>query len=269
MTSRKAFFITFFISLSIMMGAYGLLYLSLTYNTSPAGTPQQGVPIARPSVNDSKTILMEAGDEQKFYFLLKFNRIQSKISILSISPDYVYQSTGRSLEQSAARAGIMQCVLDTKQEFGINIDYYLSLSWDQAGRITKNFTDFGLRELGENLPATVKNYLLKNAEKLDTRSLVNMLKKAETFLDNDLGLAFLNETAYLLLFHNGRELYSLTSQQFRNSYSSLSTNINTENLKGFERILTFLDPTVTTYYRNVITAHDTDAHSKVSRAILE
>ena len=269
MTPKKAFFTTFAVTLSVMLAAYGLLYLSLSHSTSPAGTPQQGVPVVRPSVNDSRTIFMEAGDHQKFYFLFKFNRIQSKISVVSISPDYVYPSVGRSLQQSAARAGIMQCVLDTKQEFGINIDYYISCSWRQAGQIIKNLTDFGLDELGEKLPVTIRNYLLKNADKLDTRSLINVLEKTENFLNNDLGLAFLNETAYLLLFHNGQELYSLTSQQFTNAYSSLSTNINAENLKGFERILIFLDPAVTTYCRNVITSQDADAHSKITQAILE
>ena len=269
MTPKKAFLTTFIVTLSVMMTVYGLFYLSFTGRSRAAGTPQQGVPVMHPSAEDSKTVFIEAGNDAKFYFLLKFNRIQNKISILSISPSYVCTSTGRSLKEAKNRAGVMQCILDLQQEFGININYYISCSWKQLGSIIDNLTEFGIEELGEKLPVPIKNLLMKNAEKLDTRSLINILERAETFLDNDTGIAFLNETAYILLFYNGDDIYSLTEKNFRNIYSNLTTNINTEDLNRFSRIFRFLSPATTTYYRNVITAQDTQAAEKINRAILQ
>ena len=269
MTPRKAFFTAFFISLSIVLSAYSLLYFAIENQTDTASTPKQGVAISTPLPDDTRTILLEAGNKTKFYFLIKFNRIQSKISIVSISPSYVYPSCGRSLSQSRQRAGIMQCVLDTKEEFGINIDYYISCSWQQAGRIIPGFRDFGTGRLGRNLPPVVKKFLLENAEKIDIRTLINALDKAEYFLRTDTGLAFLNETAYILLSENGENLYENTSGNFRKIYSTIETNINTEDLQKLERILKFLSPAYTTYCRNIITAQDPSAHRKISRAILE
>ncbi|MBQ8604516.1 MAG: hypothetical protein IJ410_06715 [Oscillospiraceae bacterium] len=270
MTGRKAFFITFVTTLSLMMTAYGLLYLVVDHRVTETDTPQQGIAVAQPGVHDTRNLMVCVGDEDcRFFFVFRFNAPQSKISVVSISPSYKYSSTGHSLDTSMEKAGILQCVMDTKQEFGIEIDNYLCCSWEEMRTIIQDFTDFGIDQLGENLPLPIKKLLLKSAEKLDSDSLINALEKRNAFLDNELGLAFLNECAYLLLYANGENLDEYAGKRLKDCYSLLDTNINTRSLKDYRRIVRFLDPAVTEYVREVIIAGDTDAAAKASRAFLE
>ena len=155
--------------------------------------------------------------------------------------------------------------MDTEEEFGIEIDNYLCCDWDEMRTILQDFKDFGIDTLGENLPQSIRGLLLKNAEKLDADSLINAVEKREKFLDNQLGLAFLNECAYMLMYANGENLYSYAGNRLKECYSLLDTNINTETLKDFQRILRFLDPETTEYIREVVTADDNRATEKIKR----
>ncbi len=270
MTGRKAFFITFVTTLSFMLAAFGVLYLMLERDIIETDTPQPGVAVAQPGVRDTKNLFIAAGDKEcSFFYIIRFNAPQSKISVVSVSPSYVYPSTGRSLAQSMDKAGVLQCVMDTKEEFGIEIDNYLCCSWDEMRTILKDFQDFGIEHLGGSLPRSVQKLLLKSAEKLDADSLINAVEKRGKFLDNELGLAFLNECAYMLIYANGENLYNYAGQRLKECYSLLDTNINTETLKDYQRIIRFLDPAVTEYVREVVVAGDNQAEEKISRAFLE
>ena len=125
MTGKKAFLITFVTTLSFMLAVFGLLYLMLDKDIIETDTNQPGVAVA-PGVYDTKNLFVCAGsDECRFFFVLRLNAPQSKISVVSVSPSYVYPSTGRSLSQSMEKAGVLQCIMDTEEEFGIEIDNYL------------------------------------------------------------------------------------------------------------------------------------------------
>jgi len=244
------------------------LYFFLDRNVSETDTAQKGIPVKQPMADDTKTIFLHTGsDRRPFFFLFKFNAIQSKVSIVSISPDYRYSHTQRTLKQSMEKAGVMQCVLDTKEEFGINIDYYISCGWKHLGEIIQDFDEFGIDELGDRLPVPLKNFLLKEAEKLDTDSLINAIVRREGFLNNDVGLAFLNECAYILVKYNGENLPRYAGRRMKSAYTDIDTNINTEVLKKLERIVTFIDPKISEYVCEVITAADSNAHRKITRAI--
>ncbi len=270
MTGRKAFFITFVTTLSIMLAAFGVLYLMLDRNIIETDTPQPGVAVLQPGVRDTRNLFLCVGSEDcSFFYIIRFNAPQSKISVVSVSPSYIYPSTGRNLTESMEKAGILQCVMDTKNEFGIEIDNYLYCSWDDMRNILQDFQDFGIAYLGENLPYAIQKLLLKSAEMLDADSLINAVEKRGKFLDNELGLAFLNECAYLLIYVNGENLHDYAGRRLKEFYSLLDTNINTESLKDYQRIINFLDPAVTEYIREVIIAEDNQAEEKINRAFLE
>lgn len=269
MTGKKAFFITFVTTLSFMLAAFRGLYLLLGRKTTRAGTDQPGVAIA-PGVHDTRNLLVCAGDDQcRFFFLIRLNAPQNKISIVAVSPSYVYEKTGRSLSQSMEKAGILQCIMDTKEEFGIEIDNYLYCHWDEMRTILQDFDDFALDYLGENLPRSIKSLLLKNAEMLDADSLINAVEKGRKFLDNELGLGFLNECTWLLMYANGENLHNYAGERLKQCYSRLETNLNTRALKDYQRIIRFLSPATTQYIRRVITPADTRAGEKITRAFLE
>lgn len=253
-----------------MLAAFGGLYIVLRHRSRSAGTPQQGVAINQPTVNDTRNLFVSVGDDNsRFFFIFRFNAPQNKISVVSVSPSYIFSTTGRSMAQSMEKAGVLQCVMDTEGEFGIDINNYLHCDWDDMRDILQDFTDFGLERLGENLPAILKSLLLKNADYLDPDSLINAVEKAGRFMDNELGLGFLNECAYLLLYTNGENLDKYAGDRLKESYSALDTNLNTRSLKDYRRIIRFLDPAVVEYVRRVITAGDTEALTKASRAFLE
>lgn len=262
MEQRKVFFAAFFVTLSIMAAALGRLYLSLRLKPSPAGQRRQGVPMAKISPDDSKSLMVEIdGEDFAFYFIFKFNALQNKIGILGISPSYELESAGGSLTQSRQKGGILQCILDIQQEFGVNIDYYLTLSCEDLSRLIGDFKDFGLDRLGENLPRPVKSLLLKGAQRLDGKSLVNALELAGGFLDNEIGLAFLNEAARRLIENNLENLSRLTGDKIKENYSNLSTNLNVQAIEKLERIVGFLSGGAD-IHRQVIVKGDKAAKEK-------
>lgn len=262
MSRRKAFFASFFVSMIVVLAGFGILYGLMGTGAKETDTPQKGVPVTRPGTEDSKTLLLCVGDEHRYFFIFKFDALQNKIGIGAISPQYEF-SAGGSLADSLQKAGIMQCVLDLQEEFGIGIDYYLQCSWSQLGKITEELTEFGVEELGENLPLTVKNYLLKGAEMLDGKSLANAAAKAEAFLDNELGLAFMNETAWCTVKYNLENLSEQCGEAVKKNYSNLITNLNTEDLQKMERIMKFLAVSHLDYPREVIMKGDSRRQEKM------
>lgn len=248
-----------------MMLAFLFLYFTISMSAKETDTPQKGVAAVRPGVEDSKSIFVQIGDDETyFYFIFKFNALQNKVSVMTISPSFIFSKTQRTLEQSRQKAGVLQCVVDTEEEFEVGIDYYLSCSWRQIAAIMHDFTDFGIAELGENLPLTVKNFLLKGAENLDGDSLVNAVKMAQKFLDNEIGLAFLNESAYMLIKTNLNSLPQTAGLQIKQNYSKLDTNINTQALERFNKIINFLADSQPDYVREIIIKGDERACEKAA-----
>ena len=191
MTGRKAFFITFVTTLSIMMAAFGGLYLMLDRDIIETDTPQPGVAVTQPGVRDTKNLFVCVGEEETaFFYIIRFNAPQSKISVVSVSPSYIYPSTGRSLTRSMEKAGILQCVMDTKEEFGIEIDNYLHCTWDDMRNILQDFEDFGIEYLGENLPYAVQKLLLKSAEMLMQTVLSTLWRSGTDFWTMSWGWRF-------------------------------------------------------------------------------
>ena len=157
--------------------------------------------------------------------------------------------------------------MDIETEYNIIIDYYLQCSWQQIGRIVKNMKDIGISSFGENLPDSIKNYLLKGIDKLDGKSLVNAAEKASGFLDNEIGLAFLCYSRQILI-ENNIEIFSEQAENvIKDEYSGLVTNINTSRLNRMDRILDFLSVADVHYKSEIITAQDTAGKEKINNII--
>lgn len=270
MNGKKAFFTAFFTTLSLALICYAILYFAAAPSSQQTDTRKKGIPMATPGPQDSSTVFVSVGDDDgRFFFIVKFNGFQGNVSVVSVSPSYIYPAAQRTLEQSMEKAGIMQCVLDTKEEFGINIDYYINCSWNGMRKLLRDFSEFGIEELGKDLPPVIKGFLLKEAEKLDADSFINAAEKRNRFLDNEIGLAFLNEGAYLLLKYNGEKIPDCIGRQIKANYSSIDTNINTEALKGLERILGFIDPNIAEYRREIIISEEKEGKEKIKQALQE
>ncbi len=267
---KRVFFKSFFITLGIMLACYRGLYFSLSGRSRPADTNRTGVPINRPGPGDSRTLFAAVGDEDvQFFFIVKFNGFANSVSVISLSPSYILPSKGRSLSQSMQMAGVLQRVVDVKEEFGINVDNYLSCTWDGARELLGDFTEFGIEELGESLPPVIKTLLLKSRENLDADSMINAVEMAGPVLDNRLGLGFINEGVYLLIKYNIRSLCPMAGRRLKANHSGIDTNINTGILKDYERVINFIEPTITEYHRRVITADEANGPEIVKEAVKE
>lgn len=265
MNGRKTFIYSFLISSLFVMVIFGGVYMAISSKSQQAGTPQEGVPMGRPSVEDSKTILLCIDGEYPYFFLFKFNAIENRIGIAVFSPSYrINQNT---IEENFKKAGAMQCVLDTESAFDINIDYYLQCNWNQMSKLVEGMDDIGISSIGENLPQIMKSFILKGADRLDGKSLVNAAQKAAGFMDNEIGLAFLTQSRRALIENNLEKLPQTAGNTMKENYSSMITNINTQRLNRLDRILNFLAAAFVEYNCAVIVKDEPDAQAKVDSII--
>lgn len=263
MNGKKAFFISFFISMIGVAVIYGSMWGIIQGNARETDTPQPGVAKTIPGGEDSKTLLLGLGDgENPYFFVIKMSAITNRIGIGCISGQYEF-SDGRTLAKSLNSAGIMQCLLDIEVEFDIKIDHYIYCDWQQAASLTKDMAHINLESLGENLPPVIKEYLLAGAEKLAAGTLINCRQKAAAFLDNEIGLAFLTETMAQLIMANSTHLSDIT-ENIKDNYSAISTNLNTTSLAQLDRICRFLAVSHIEYPRQVIVKGEPKAGEKIA-----
>ncbi len=265
MNGKKTFLYSFFISSLFVMIILGGVYIAVSGRSQQAGTAQEGVPMGRPGVEDSKTILLCVDGQYPYFFLFKFNAIENRTGIAVFSPSYkINQNT---LEENFKKAGAMQCVLDMESAYDINIDYYLQCDWSQLAILVEGMDDIGISAIGENLPHSIQSFILKGADKLDGKSLVNAAQKAAGFMDNEIGLAFLTHSRRALVENNLEKLPQTAGKTMKENYSSMITNINTQRLNRLDRILNFLAAAYVEYDCAVIVKDEPDAQAKVDSVI--
>ena len=261
MKSTKTFFYSFLVSMVVMLMVMGCMGLALANRSTETDTPKEGVPMGMAGGEDSKTILLCIDSQYPYFFLFKFSAIENRVGIAAISPSF--EISGEKIGERFQKAGAMQCLMDMESEYGINIDYYLQCTWRQLEKIVKDMDDIGIHSFGENLPGSIKNYLLKGMDMLDGKSLVNAAEKAAGFLDNEIGLAFLGYSRHILVENNIEILSKRAGDVIKDEYSGIVTNINTSGLNRMDRILNFLSAAYVEYNSVVITADDTTSQQKI------
>ena len=265
MNNLKAFFYSFIFSAITLMIIFGCVDAALNTRTSETDTLQQGVPMGMAGGEDSKTILLCVDEKYPYFFLFKFSAIENRVGIAALSPSL--EISDKNLAEIFSKAGGMQCLMDIEEQYGINIDYYLQCSWQQLGKIAGDMKPIEILSFGENLPDSIKNYLLKGVDMLDGKSLINAAEKAMGFLDNEIGLAFLTLSRHYLIENNIDILSDCGSIVLKENYSGIVTNINTNRLNRMDRILTFLAESFVEYRSVVVYGEDTDSHEKIASII--
>lgn len=242
MTSRRMFLFSFAIAFSIMVCAFAALYWSMGLTPNQTVDAQKtDVPILKPGPDDSKTLFLCAKEGAlEFFFLIKFNAIQNKVSVVSVPSSFFLSSADRTVSESLSYAGMLQCVSDLKQEFDIAVDYHILCDYESLGNITASFAGFSLSEIEGALPEAIKAMLLKGSEQIDSKTIINILKLAAPLIDNDPGLDFLNKTVSIMLRHNLENLRDYGSQDIRDNFSYLTSNLSVQGLSKMHRILSLL-----------------------------
>ena len=251
---KKIFFISFVASFLLMLAAYLALYWTMDITPHEINAKKSGIPIQKAGIDDSKTVLLcIQADKTEFFFLLKFNALQNKVNISCLSSQLMLKKADRTIDASYKYAGIMQCVYDIKNEYDIAVDYYAVCSEDTMAKIIASFKGFDVREVSDKLPQPIKSLLTKGAEHLDANSLVNIIKGTGGLLDNNTGLTFLNECAYLLVKYNLENIAKYGLKDFKDNFSSINTNINAQALDKLNGIIELLLRNEVVYERDVIT----------------
>lgn len=260
MKQMKAFFITFFVSFSVMLCCYMALYWIVGYSSSKAaGDNAGGVPLLTPDYNDSKTTLVvmrcDGGD---FYFLLKLNALQNKVSLVSVPSDFYLSLPGRTLGESMEYAGVMQCVQDLSQQFDITIDYHLLCDKSSMENLLASFSGLEIAQL-EGIPQSVKEYLLKGSEYMDTTALLGAVDMAAAVLNNPTGLEFLNLAGFNLIKNNMANLCDYALEDIKTAFTNITTNIGTKDIDRLRRICNFLLDKTVEFERAVLTDEESAA----------
>ena len=269
MKQTKAFFVTFFISTSVMICCFTALYWIVGYSApQSAAENKTGVPILTPDYNDTKTALIVMDTENAdFFFLLKLNALQKKVSLVSVPASFPLSVPQRTLSESMSYAGIMQCVQDISEEFDISVDYHLMCDKDALEKIMASFIGLNTENL-DGIPDSVKNYLLKGSAYIDTTTLINAADMSAAVLDNAIGLEFLNLAGMTLIKNNMQNICDYALDDLKENSSYLTTNINTRDTDRLRRIMTFLLSSEVQFGRLVLSDPAT-AQSEIDKLLKE
>ena len=240
MQSVKTFLVTFLSSVCIVLLSFAALYWAVTPSDTQVDTNQTGIPIVSAESGDVKTVLITTDAESaRFFFLLKLNGIEPKISLAAIPSGYQLAAPGRTLTESFEYAGIMQCVQDLGEELNVKIDYHLLLDKDGLKQLTSSFGDVSFNS--HLVPDELYSFF--SGASIDTNTLVDTVCSYASYLDNEQGLTLLTGIAMHLIENNMPNIQSYTLSDITDSFSYLSTNIGTQEAARLDRILTLLSRT--------------------------
>ncbi len=267
MSAKKIFLKSFFYSLIFIFILYIALLFMINSNDNEIqeiGVNQEGVSILAPAVDDSKNILIVLdGYENRFYYILNLNAIQNKVSLVSIESDFLLKDSETTLDENYLKAGIMQASFDLSKDFGINIDYYLSLNYETILELSKDFKDVNIKSISDNMPDMLKDLLLKSAEEIDINTIINLIIKGENILSTTEGTAFFNELLFFILRDNILDIDEEFTDSFKENFSYVQTNINTIAIEKLQRINSFFNLEDTMFLRDVIFLDDENYLDKI------
>ena len=240
MGKTKAFLYTFGISFSITLICYGILYWTIPPKSVDKN--QQNVPILTAQAQDSKTSLIVLNNkDSNFFFLLKLNGIQKKVGLISIPPDFYITNSGRTMEESFEYAGIMQCVQDLSNEFDLNIHYHILCTEENLSNIISSFSGVYIDKISNFLPPSINNLIFKGTDYMDIATFTSTVSKLGVYLDNNIGIEFLNNIGIYLIKNNMDNIGAYVIDDIKKNFSHLNTNISTEDFERLKRIMSLLN----------------------------
>ena len=235
-----------------MLCCFAALYWIVDYSSPlSANENQSGIPKAVPDYNDSKTTLVVLDSANTdFFFLVKLNALQNKVGIVTIPSDFYLSAANRTMADSMAYAGIMQCVQDVSEQFDISVDHHLLVDSTALCSIMSGFSPLNSNSLA--IPQSVKEYLLSPSGYTDISALVNSIDLSAPMLDNPIGREFLNLAATSLVENNMQNICDSAIEKIKENSSFVTTNIGTQEADRLRRIVTFLINSDTQFDRLVL-----------------
>lgn len=151
-TGPKAFWLSFFITLGVvlpLMGSFALWAVWQKQDAAPAQQPQSGVPVRTPGPEHCCTLLVTVASSQPAFVLLRLDAVQNALTVEALPGQSVLlgQAGPVLLADSYAAAGPARAAELLGQTLGIPIDRYLALTpealcaaLENAGLLRLNLT---------------------------------------------------------------------------------------------------------------------------------
>lgn len=243
MSGKKAFWISFALTLGLLIPLYAVALFLGTAGMSdpdaPAAGEGVGIAVRRPDAGDAKNLFLAVRGENSWFLLLRFDALQGKCSVAALPGSLLL--TRESGEQTTLAdlddyAGPGIAAQRLAQLLDIKLDHYLSLPQqtlielaEQMGNIT---VDANWPELAK------KQGLLADQEERVTLSAdgaAALLGRAGTDADE------LRARIYSAFLLAGMDrLNTLLPDFLRTSSSSLDTDILATDIYDYQRILDYL-----------------------------
>ena len=254
MKTKYIFLTSFVLSFSVMTFAF-LVYYQLNLvdlKKYPVDNNQKNVPILKAELADSKTLLLalDEGDNQ-YFTLIKFNAIQSKVSVAIVPQSLDLEIIGRTLGDSFEYAGIMQCVADLKLELGVPIDYYISLDCNSLSTMTSSLISGTFK--GE-IPSSLTEYFYDGI--VDIQTLISLITLDPTRLNNEEGYIFLEKLILSSIEMNLQNILDYIIDDIQTMSSQVFTNLNVQSFNRLKRIMTLLCQNPVIFQSNIITVEN-------------
>lgn len=132
-TGPKAFWLSFFITLGVvlpLMGSFALWAVWQNKDAAPAQQPQSGVPVRTPGPEHCYSLLITVACEQPAFVLLRLDAVQNALTVEALPGQSVLLGQAGSvlLADSYAAAGPARAAELLAETLNIPIDRYLALT---------------------------------------------------------------------------------------------------------------------------------------------
>lgn len=249
MTNKRAFWISFLISLAVIVPGYlALLAYTLVTPSVAADTPQTDIPVVFPTVQDDRTVLVMTGGETvkeaTGYTLVRLDALHRRLTALSLPAGTVVLVEGSpvTLSQAVASAGPTQGVRALEETLDVSVDNYL-------------FTPSGtLADIAGNLGTAkmkLRSYISSDALErlslavdgveelpLSPALLAEVLESGEV---TGAAQCELRACGYAAFLSAGRKNLTSLVENVRANSGSIATDLTATQLYDYERLLGFLE----------------------------
>lgn len=246
MTKRQAFVLGLVCTLAVLLPCYFATAAFSFLRQTPVDTPQSGVPIARATAGDVKTLLVMTGeDKPETFVLLRFDALQNRISAVAVPGQAVMLVNGaaRTLAAAASSAGPAQAAAVLKSTLSIPVDNYLFCSGDDLAQLVSGLGGAQMR-LANYMSAEALGQLQLAVPGVTTMTLTPQLLRqalAEGAASRQMQ-QLLRAEGYLAFLRAGAEdLSAVLPGALRTAISKYSTNLTAVEVYDYERMFKFLE----------------------------
>ena len=248
MTGKRAFWLSFGVSLLIIVPAYlALLAYQLVTPSVSADTPQSGIPVVFPTVQDDKTLLIMTGDgtaqTAQGYTIVRLDALHEHIAAVSLPRESIVLVGGAPVRLCGAvqSAGPTQGLRALEDTLGVTIDNYLFASPETLWTIAEQLGTARLK-LNAYVPRDALERLALSINGVDTLTLsprlfAEVLASGEVPVETACELRACGYAAFLAA---GQRSLAALPGAVRSASENIATDLTATQLYDYERLLGFL-----------------------------